>query len=725
MIVRLCFLLFVSVLPVGPVSSAEVLLKIGRIKEPVKLDGELGEWGRASRISPLRTSSGALPTKTDVLYLAYDDSSLYFAYRCRSEFLLPFVLSGKNRERLVVRINSGRFLLSPDPQKTREGVEWRWKPEVKSYSVEARIPSRSFGVRELRPGLKLRFSFSRFSPARGEAVEWGGESPSTDSTLLLETAPPVLYFHYSPPGRVKFYAMENASRFVVLTARVAIDGGSSFFERYLRLEPGGSSELECEFAVPERPFTFSVRVSSVRSDELYLQTPSYLIWERRSYSARPTGILTRPRKYKPLGGSFPVIDLKRILISRDATASEKASAGMLQAELERSLGVQLPVKKGGLAIPKGSIIVGCYDRFFLCRAICEKINRTVPKTLGYQGYILYLRDSIACVVARQPEGVLSGASTLAQMIRASVARDGKLPNALIIDGPEIYLRGSPNIVRSGESPEEFYSKLAFYKINLCKWREEDYDIARRYRVYMVKPDSLEVLPNHPETRSKLPTLKLWTTSRGYRELLPIETPFALVAGAPEASTCYTMERFLCHSVSYSAETGFCRMVLVEFEGGSPFEFIATIIASANAWSPFVSEEPDYYERLGAVLFGSKSLGEALQELDHILARHHPLEARESLLLRLSPAPDLLGRLRKIRDTFLRARYEQSLALRFVELVEQLLVGVINRNYASLYNKSNSKEQILKKWLEELEELNSPQTWKSIEYLRKMTAGGAK
>lgn len=733
-------------------ASAGPILRVGAVKSEVKLDGDLADWQAAARISPLRTRDNALPLARTTVYLAYDERALYAAFECESAGGVP---TGEGEEKVSVVLGSqGRctvFSVGLDGSKVGD-FEAAIKPTDSGYVAEMRIPVEAFGRTKLEAGSQIPFNVTRTSSATGESLCWGepSDSLSQDAAVaILDTTAPSLQLEIPSPGKLSLYGQENASSYAVFKAVVEIDQGARRIERYLRLEPGASGKIDIQFEPPEKPYSLAFSVETARSDVVYLKTPEFVFWPRKPAPAKPVGTLSEVRAYKPLEGSLPLGSLKEILISRDATTQEKAAAAMIAGELREACGLAVPVEIGRLSAPEGGIIVGVHERFFVARSFFDGFGGAPDAALGRQAYNLLIRDSKAGITARSGEGVLNGAATLCQMLRLAEGGCKALPYCRITDGPQIEYRGSISLTRRG-APEEFYRRLALYKINLCRWTQGDEEVARSYGIYLVKDTPREIAVagiRFGDGKDQLPVVRLDSASEGYRKLLGLaagrarrlgeEPMFALEAVLPSGRLpgFSRLERVARCTASYAADTARCRVAWAHTADTTPIspkepptiapevvelhDFFGALFLAANAWTSHSTHREDFPKRLGAILFGSEETGPALADLDRLAAAVGFRDAKAALETRLEPPAEAESAARKLEDTFLAARREQSLALGLAGLSRALLVSAVNLKNASLYRRAETKGAILDAWLKELESLKLKEAEQSIRYLSEL------
>ncbi len=170
-------------------------------------------------------------------------------------------------------------------------------------------------------------------------------------------------------------------------------------------------------------------------------------------------LIPRPLAVAPERGSFELGPRARIVVA--ATSPEAADVGRLLAGFLRpATGYALPVVRAPRAAAAGDLVLSLAPG---------------DRSLGKEGYRLYVDEERASIVARRPAGLFWGSQTLRQLLppgiesREPVAGPWLLPRGTIHDRPRFAWRGLMlDVARhffGVEEVERLVDEMTFYKLN--------------------------------------------------------------------------------------------------------------------------------------------------------------------------------------------------------------------------------------------------------------------
>jgi len=146
-----------------------------------------------------------------------------------------------------------------------------------------------------------------------------------------------------------------------------------------------------------------------------------------------------PKVLEPRSGVFTLKDDAAILVSSKVDEADANGAKLFAEDVERALGVKLPVTHGADLPAVNVIAFDGFDVYPLVRDACAERGVAVPEELPAEGYFISIRSDRILAGAADRRGMVCAAMTLGQLLRE---QDGtvELPCCDIVDHPSLPLR---------------------------------------------------------------------------------------------------------------------------------------------------------------------------------------------------------------------------------------------------------------------------------------------
>ena len=187
---------------------------------------------------------------------------------------------------------------------------------------------------------------------------------------------------------------------------------------------------------------------------------------------RELSLVPRPVEVKRHRGWF-VFEPGRVgvVLGKQATEDDRFAAQLLQEEVQKDLGVELPLGEA-----RRVVVLALPARDTDLAQICRKAKAVPDEQLGDEGYLLVVSPKRIVVSANTSTGLFYGVQTLRQLVRGN-AVGRKIPCVRIRDYPALPYRGqqddlSRGPVRTKEFLKKEIRRLAELKLNMTTYYTE-------------------------------------------------------------------------------------------------------------------------------------------------------------------------------------------------------------------------------------------------------------
>ncbi len=294
------------------------IIKIPKIIAPPTIDGELEEsiWKEASEISRFFNLFGEKASFQTKVFIAYDNSNIYFFFLCNEPYMNYVKACEKSRDGLVWEDDCVEIFLQPYFDKEYEkkyyhlitntiatkydeigfgGIGWNPKWEVKtslstsSWMAEITVPFGSLVSNSPKTGDVWRFNLCRTEWVKGECSSWswtkgGFHKPERFGYLIFgdETSPSFsqldLGEEFSLGDNFAKFTLRNHNPSQEIALKINIEdvlGEYSLYEDTFTIEPNKEETVSVKYRIRERGrHNLRMRVTE-SSGEVVYQSPAY------------------------------------------------------------------------------------------------------------------------------------------------------------------------------------------------------------------------------------------------------------------------------------------------------------------------------------------------------------------------------------------------------------------------------------------------------------------